>query len=83
MKFARTVILAGLVLASSARSFADTIVWSGLGSDNKWTTPENWVGGNAPSVDDTAQFGVVDAGARTTVVLGTVTLTISSWSSKA
>ena len=69
MKFARTVILAGLVLASSARSFADTIVWSGLGSDNKWTTPENWVGGNAPSVDDTAQFGVVDAGARTTVDL--------------
>ena len=69
MKFASAVILASMAFATSGRLLAGTIFWSGLGSDNKWTTPSNWEGGDAPGASDTAQFGAVGAGSWTTINL--------------
>ncbi len=69
MKVAGTIIWTGLVLVSGIRLFAATIVWSGLGTDNKWTAPGNWEGGDAPGTSDTAQFGAVGAGSWTTINL--------------
>ncbi len=69
MKVAGTIIWTGLILVSGVRLFAATIVWSGLGTDNKWTAPGNWEGGDAPGASDTAQFGAVGAGSWTTINL--------------
>ena len=69
MKVAGTIIWTGLVLVSGVRLFAATVVWSGLGTDNKWTAPGNWDGGDAPGAGDIAQFGAVGAGAWTTINL--------------
>jgi autotransporter-associated beta strand protein len=42
----RVIAAIGLVLALATTTFGQT--WSGAGSDNQWTTADNWVGGEAP-----------------------------------
>ena len=42
------IALLALLLFSATGAFADEIVWSGNGSDNKWTPSENWVDGPLP-----------------------------------
>ena len=69
MECIRTILVAATALMSGGYLFADAIVWSGLGSDGKWTNPDNWVGRIVPGSADTAQFGSVEAGAKTTVDL--------------
>ena len=38
-----------LVFGLSGSAFADDVEWDGGGSDNLWTTPENWVGNMLPT----------------------------------
>ena len=33
------------------------IAWTGAAGDNKWTTADNWLGGAAPTADQSAEFG--------------------------
>lgn len=40
------------------RLLLTTAVWDGGGSDNKWTTPENWLNDIAPSANDDLIFPV-------------------------
>jgi uncharacterized repeat protein (TIGR01451 family) len=37
-------------------ALASTLTWSGLGGDNNWATPQNWVGNIAPSAGDSLVF---------------------------
>ena len=46
-------LLAGFVLPA----VADTIVWSGLGANSKWSTTNNWTGGVLPTDTDRVQWG--------------------------
>ena len=55
MKVKATVAMASVCLCAVAH--AANIVWSGAANDgNKWSTGNNWTGGEAPTAVDTAQF---------------------------
>ena len=60
-----TVVTAGgTSVTSSADQFAfvpATRTWSGGGSDNKWSTPANWVGNVAPQPGDNLVFPAIAA----------------------
>jgi autotransporter-associated beta strand protein len=45
---------------------ATTLVWTGLGADDNWTTPANWSGGAAPLAGDRLIFGAGTATAQKT-----------------
>lgn len=38
------------------RSLLATMIWSGAGGDNRWSTPGNWVGGAVPQQEDNLIF---------------------------
>ena len=55
MKMKATVAMASVCLCAVVH--AANIVWSGAANDgNKWSTGDNWTGGEAPTAVDTAQF---------------------------
>ena len=55
LKLVVFVLVIGLT-ASFAQA-ADSITWSGGGSDALWTTGDNWIGGAAPASDERAIIG--------------------------
>ena len=72
------LVLAGLVIVGSSEAAVRT--WTGLGTDNNWSTVENWSGGVVPGSGDTALFdsttnknAVVDAAFGGTVDYLTMT----------
>lgn len=50
------LILSTLILATALPLSAVTRTWDGGGSDNNWSTPENWIGDVAPSAGDSLVF---------------------------
>jgi len=45
-----------LVFGLAGSAFAADVYWDGGGSDNLWTTPENWVGDVLPGTGDAAKI---------------------------
>lgn len=87
--FFRCLALSLVAAGCCFRSFAVTGYWTGAGTDGNWTNPDNWKDGVIPgrytsgdetlgAFGDTAVFGAVAAGARTTVVLGNGFLTVGT-----
>src|SRR5688572_7400543 len=56
-----TVLLAGLLMASTTTSEVRAQTWEGDGADAMWDTAANWDGDNVPDTAETATFG--EAGA--------------------
>ncbi len=46
----------GIVIVRYLTNVGSTRTWSGLGADNNWSTPGNWVGGVAPVAGDNLIF---------------------------
>lgn len=44
-----------------AQAHAVDGIWSGAGSDNNWSTPENWVGNVVPAAGSVILFGAADS----------------------
>ena len=64
----RVLALAGLTIIAATAcqiSNAAPILWSGLGTDQNWSTPGNWVGNVPPGIADDVKFG--DLGGSGTV----------------
>ena len=53
----KTVIAAILFFVLALPAFAETKTWTGGGTDNKWSTGENWSGGAVPGAGDNAPAG--------------------------
>jgi autotransporter-associated beta strand protein len=51
------MFMISLVCGGISVVYADTVVWSGGGVNNKWTTVGNWEGGELPLAADTVEFG--------------------------
>ena len=52
----KTAIAAILFFVLALPAFAETKTWTGGGTDNKWSTGENWSGGAVPGAGDNASF---------------------------
>src|SRR5687767_1349578 len=52
----KTLLLAGILLASSLNIFSAVRTWDGGGTDANWLTPANWVGDIAPVPNDDLVF---------------------------
>ena len=59
------LVVAGTILASAGSSFALTPYWTGNGSDNLWSTPENWWNNTLPS---TVHNGRIDKDGATVLI---------------
>ncbi|HOB75244.1 MAG TPA: hypothetical protein PKG54_12055 [Phycisphaerae bacterium] len=44
------------VLVTSCFVLADTAVWTGRGSDDRWANPDNWLNGTLPTENDDIVF---------------------------
>ena len=55
------LLLAGLLLLPIVVAQAE-ISWSGLGTDNNWSNPDNWVDGVPPTDTDSVIFDAADSG---------------------
>jgi autotransporter-associated beta strand protein len=57
--------LLGLIICQLVPSAHSQVTWDGGGTDNNWSTPDNWVGNAAPGNDGSADL-VFDGSTRTT-----------------
>src|ERR1035438_7421432 len=74
MKLLSKLFLFGL-LALSAPAFGQTINWTGGGDATSWNNPLNWSSGTVPG---TTNDVVIAAGAGTTVVISSGSITVKS-----
>ena len=68
------VVIAFGLMAGSAHA-GENIVWDGGGTDNLWTTPQNWVDDSVPGTDDNAHFS--DSSAPAALVDDTVNASVA------
>ncbi len=52
----RSILTISLIFIGFSSLFAADVTWDGGGSDNNWTTAENWSGDSAPGSSDNAIF---------------------------